>query len=73
MPPYLYWPDDPWEVVITSSASKHGVYQADIGYLISLPRSEVDAEGNPLTTMFGSAAEKWLPALPSPAGAFPTA
>ena len=28
--------------MITSSASQHGVYQADIGYLISLPRSEVD-------------------------------
>lgn len=40
MPPYLYWPDDPWEVVFTSSAFSHGVHQADIDYLICLPERE---------------------------------
>lgn len=42
MPPFLYWPKDPWRIEYSGSAFKHKVRKADIDHLISLPLREVD-------------------------------
>lgn len=41
MSPFLYWPDQPWRVVIADSALEHGVSREHVEYLISLPAREV--------------------------------
>ena len=41
MPPYMYWPDRPWEVVFHPAAFNNGVSESAILYILSQHPSDV--------------------------------
>lgn len=41
MPPYMYWPDEPWDVVFHPAAFDNGVSELDIRHILSQHPSHV--------------------------------